>query len=78
MRSTALMMGPSPGLESVKMNDYKWGESYPDGTVKTFYIDKDGRKRKDLNKYGYQHRDRRCPECGAWECDPEGVGHYRG
>lgn len=20
----------------------------------------------------------RCPECGEYDCDPDGVGHYRG
>lgn len=47
---------------------------YPDGTPKTFYPG-----RRDLNSYGYAHRETApCRECGEWECDPNGVGHYRG
>lgn len=23
-------------------------------------------------------RDYRCPECGKYDCDPDGIGHYRG
>lgn len=47
---------------------------YPDGAPKTFYPDKPW-----LNKYGYTHRTtERCCECGKWECDPKGIGHYRG
>lgn len=57
-----------------RMNDERnKGLRYPDGTPKTFYKD-----RTDLNAYGYPHRKDRCPECGNWECDYEGVGHYRG
>ena len=48
-------------------------DMYPDGTPKTF---REGRP--DLNSYGYQHATERCQECGEWECDFEGVGHYRG
>jgi hypothetical protein len=47
---------------------------YPDGSPKTFYPDKPW-----LNKYGYTHHTtERCGECGKWECDPKGIGHYRG
>ena len=47
--------------------------TYPDGTLKTFYPDKPW-----LNKYGYPHRTHeKCKECGKWECDAEGIGHYR-
>lgn len=57
-----------------KMNDERnRGLRYPDGTIKTFYPGKPW-----LNQLGYQHRNARCPECGQWECDPDGVGHYRG
>lgn len=57
-----------------KMNDERnKGLRYPDGTPKTFY-----KGRTDLNTYGYPHRKDRCPECGEWECDYQGVGHYRG
>jgi hypothetical protein len=51
----------------------KAAEKYPDGTTKTFYPDKPW-----LNSYGYSHRDYRCQECGEYECDPNGIGHYRG
>lgn len=47
--------------------------SYPDGTPKTFYPGK-----SHLNQFGYGHRTNKCPECGMWECDPQGIGHYRG
>jgi hypothetical protein len=57
-----------------KINDERnKGLRYSDGTVKTFYPDK-----PHLNRYGYPHRTQRCPECGQWECDPEGIGHYKG
>ncbi len=47
---------------------------YPDGTPKTYYPGKPW-----LNEYGYSNdKTERCPECGQWECDYEGVGHYRG
>lgn len=57
-----------------KMNDERnRGLRYSDGTLKTFYPDKPW-----LNQYGYAHAKERCRECGEWECDPQGVGHYRG
>lgn len=46
---------------------------YSDGTPKTFYPGKPW-----LNKYGYSHATEPCRECGEWECDQNGVGHYRG
>lgn len=54
-------------------NDARNKATYPDGTPKTF---REGRP--DLNSYGYQHATCRCKECGEWECDPNGVGHYCG
>lgn len=46
---------------------------YPDGSHKTYYKNKPW-----LNKYGYAHRTTEpCAECGQWECDPLGIGHYR-
>lgn len=57
-----------------KMNDERnRGLRYRDGTLKTFHPEN-----SNLNKFGYPHRTNRCPECGEWECDPNGVGHYRG
>ena len=55
-------------------------EYYPDGkTIKTYYKPKEGPIRKDLNRYGYSNTIKEpCRECGQWECDLEGVGHYRG
>ena len=53
---------------------------YPDGTPKTFYNDpKTGDVSYHLNRFGYKNdRKEPCRECGEWECDPNGVGHYRG
>ena len=53
---------------------------YPDGTPKTFYTDpKTGEVKLWLNQFGYTNdRTERCKECGEWECDQNGVGHYRG
>jgi hypothetical protein len=58
-----------------KMNDErnKTSNFYPDGTPKIFYLGKPW-----LNIYGYGHATKRCSECGKWECDPNGIGHYRG
>mgnify|MGYP001016134138 CR=1 FL=1 len=55
-------------------------EYYPDGkTPKTYFRDKDGSVKMYLNQYGYSNRIQEpCRECGQWECDLEGVGHYRG
>lgn len=56
-----------------KQNDERSkGLRYHDGTIKTFYPG-----RSDLNKFGYPHKTNKCPECGEWECDPDGIGHYR-
>lgn len=48
-------------------------KTYPDGSIKTFQPGK-----PHLNRYGYSHRETPCPECGKYECDPNGIGHYRG
>jgi hypothetical protein len=62
-------------MASAWKQNYKF---YPDGTKKTFFIDKHGSVIYHLNKYGYPHRTQRCTECGEWECDIQGVRHYRG
>lgn len=48
-------------------------KEYSDGTKMTFYPNKPW-----LNKYGYSHADVPCKECGEFECDINGLGHYRG
>jgi hypothetical protein len=60
-------------FEMLEEDHEKTSECYPDGTPKTYYPNKPW-----LNKYGYLHRAERCNECGEWECDPNGIGHYRG
>lgn len=55
------------------MNEDGTVARYPDGTPKTYYPEKPW-----LNEYGYSHRTSRCSECDEWECDPNGIGHYRG
>lgn len=62
-----------------KMNDQRnRGIRYPDGTLKTYRVMLNGDIRYDLNQYGYSHRETLCEECGKYECDYEGIGHYRG
>ena len=59
--------------EAKKLEELKKSDKYPDGSFKTYFPGKPW-----LNKYGYPHATERCIECGQWECDPEGIGHYRG